>query len=72
MQQFLGATPSSVFAERWVVAEARRSAATEDAAAVADVTFIDFGGVAGRGAGRSARAGALGYRARPGDGDAAY
>ncbi len=37
----LGA-PSSVFAERWMVAEARRSAATEDAAAVADVTFIDF------------------------------
>ena len=37
-----GATPASVFAERWFVAEARRSAATEDAAAVAEVTFVDF------------------------------
>ena len=42
VQQFAGAAPSSVFAERWMVAEARRSAATEDAAAVAEVTFIDF------------------------------
>ena len=42
VQQLAGAAPSSVFAERWMVAEARRSAATEDAAAVADVTFIDF------------------------------
>ena len=42
VQQFAGATPASVFAERWFVAEARRSAATEDAAAVAEVTFVDF------------------------------
>ena len=42
VQQFAGAAPSSVFAERWMVAEARRSAATEDPAAVADVTFLDF------------------------------
>ena len=42
VQQLAGAAPSSVFAERWMVAEARWSAATEEAAAVADVTFIDF------------------------------
>ena len=42
VQQFAGATPPSVFAERWFVAEARRSQATEAAAAVADVTFVDF------------------------------
>ncbi len=42
VQQLAGAAPASVFTERWMVAEARRSAATEDAAAVADVTFIDF------------------------------
>ncbi len=42
VQQLAGAAPPSVFAERWFVAEARRSAATADAAAVADVTFIDF------------------------------
>ena len=42
IQQFAGAAPASVFAERWMVAEAHRSAATEDAAAVAAVTFVDF------------------------------
>lgn len=42
VQKFAGAAPSSVFAERWMVAEAGRSAATEDAAAVAGVTFVDF------------------------------
>ena len=42
VQKFAGAAPSSVFAERWMVAEAGRSAATEDAAAVAEVTFVDF------------------------------
>ena len=42
VQQLAGAAPSSVFAERRMVAEARRSTATEDAAAVADMTFIDF------------------------------
>lgn len=42
VQQFAGAAPSLVFAERWFVAEAHRSAATEDAATVADVTFVDF------------------------------
>ena len=33
-----------MFAERWFVAEANRSEATTDAAAVADVTFVDFWG----------------------------
>ena len=42
VQQFAGAAPSPVFAERWFVAEAHRSAATEDAASLADVTFVDF------------------------------
>ena len=42
VQKFAGAAPGSVFAERWMVTDARQSAATEDAAAVADVTFIDF------------------------------
>ena len=42
IQQFAGAAPASVFAELWMVAEAHRSAATEDAAAVAAVTFVDF------------------------------
>ena len=42
VQQFAGAAPDSVFAERWFVAEAHRSTATEDAAAVAEVTFVDF------------------------------
>ena len=42
VQQFAGAAPATVFAERWMVAEAHRSAATEDAAAVAAVTFVDF------------------------------
>ena len=42
IQQFAGAAPAAVFAERWMVAEAHRSAATEDAAAVAAVTFVDF------------------------------
>ena len=42
VQQFAGAAPASVFAERWFVAEAHRSTATEDAAAVAAVTFVDF------------------------------
>ena len=42
VQQFAGAAPDSVFAERWFVAEAHRSTATEDAAAVAEVTFADF------------------------------
>ena len=42
VQKFAGAAPSSVFAERWMVAEAGRSAATEEAAAVAGVTFVDF------------------------------
>ena len=42
IQQFAGAAPASVFAERWMVAEAHRSAATEAAAAVAAVTFVDF------------------------------
>ena len=42
VQKLAGAAPSSVFAERWMVAEAGRSAATEDAAAVAGVTFVDF------------------------------
>ena len=42
VQQFAGAAPGSVFAERWFVAEAHRSTATEDAAAVAAVTFVDF------------------------------
>ena len=42
VQQFAGAAPNSVFAERWFIAEAYRSKATEDAAAVADVTFVDF------------------------------
>ena len=42
VQQFAGAAPASVFAERWFVAEAHRSTATEDAAAVAEVTFVDF------------------------------
>ena len=41
VQKSAGAAPSSVFAERWMVAEAR-SAATEDPAAVAAVTFVDF------------------------------
>ena len=41
VQQLAGAAPSSVLAGRWMVAEARRSAGTEDAAAVADVTFMD-------------------------------
>ena len=31
VQQFAGAAPASVFAERWFVAEAHRSTATEDA-----------------------------------------
>ena len=42
VQKFAGAAPAAVFTERWMVAEARRSAATEDAAAVAAVTFVDF------------------------------
>ena len=42
VQKFGGAAPASLFAERWMVAEAHRSAVTEDAAAVAEVTFIDF------------------------------
>ena len=42
VQQFAGAAPATVFAERWMVADARRSAATEDAAAVASVTLVDF------------------------------
>ena len=42
VQQFAGAAPATVFAERWFVAEARWSAATADAAAVAEVTFVDF------------------------------
>ena len=42
VQQLAGAAPSPVFAERWFVAEAHRSAATEGAATVADVTFVDF------------------------------
>ena len=42
VQKFGGAAPSSVFSERWMVAEARRSAAAEDAAVLAEVTFIDF------------------------------
>ena len=44
VQGFAGAAPRSVFAERWFVAEANRSKATMDAAAVADVTFVDFWG----------------------------
>ena len=42
VQQFAGAAPAAVFAERWFVAEAHRSKATDDAAAVAEVTFMDF------------------------------
>ena len=42
VQQFAGAAPAAVFVERWFVAEAHRSTATEDAAAVAAVTFVDF------------------------------
>lgn len=42
VQQFAGAAPAALFAERWFVAEARRSNATDDAAAVSDVTFMDF------------------------------
>ena len=42
VQKFAGAAPPSVFAERWMVTDAGRSAATEDAAALAEVTFIDF------------------------------
>ena len=42
VQKLGGAAPSSVFSERWMVAEARRSAAADDAAALAEVTFIDF------------------------------
>ena len=42
VQQFAGAAPAKVFTERWFVAAAHRSAATEDAAVAADVTFIDF------------------------------
>ena len=42
VQKFGGAAPASLFAERWMVAEARRSAVTEDDDAVAEVTFIDF------------------------------
>ncbi len=42
VQKFAGAAPPSVFAERWFVAEAGRSEATEKAAAVAQVTFVDF------------------------------
>ena len=42
VQKFAGAAPAAVFAERWMVAEARTSATTEDAAAVAAVTFVDF------------------------------
>lgn len=42
VQKFAGAAPVSVFAERWMVTDAGRSAATEEAAALAEVTFIDF------------------------------
>ena len=42
VQKFAGAAPASVFAERWMVTDAGHSATTEDAAALAEVTFIDF------------------------------
>ncbi len=42
VQKFGGAAPPSVFAERWMVTDAHRSAATENTAEVASVTFMDF------------------------------
>ena len=42
VQKLGGAAPKPVFAERWMVVDAHWSAATEDAAAVAGVTFVDF------------------------------
>ena len=70
VQKFAGAAPSSVFAERWMVAAAGRSAATEDAAAVAAVTFVDFEAALTE-ARDAARTGGIGGPARPANGHAA-
>ena len=40
VQKLGGAAPKPMFAERWMVVDAHWSAATEDAAAVAGVTFV--------------------------------
>ena len=42
VREFAGAAPEPVFAERWMVAEARRGRRAEEAAVVADVAFVDF------------------------------
>ena len=42
VREFAGAAPEPVFAERWMVAEARRGRGAEEAAVVTDVAFVDF------------------------------